>query len=131
MTSDSIKFSDFPYERPDLEILKEQHDELISRFKSSTSAAEQNAIIADWNKIRTILSTNSSIAHVRFTLNVKDEWALAERKFMDENSPTISEWSQNFVKIVLASRFIKEIETEWGTLFIQNLEQTIKTSDTP
>lgn len=127
MTSKSLKFSEFPYERPNLEKLKSEHIDLIERFTAATTAQAQNAIIAEWNALRTILSTNTSIAHVRFTLNVKDDWALAERKFMDENSPTIAEWSQNFVKTVLSSKFLKEIEAEWGSLFIQNLEQTVKT----
>lgn len=127
MTSESLKFSDLPYERPNLEKLKSAHLDLIERFNAATTGKEQNAIIAEWNEIRTTLATNSSIAHVRFTLNVKDNWALEERKFLDENGPTIAEWSQNFVKTVLASPFLKEIEAEWGALFIQNLEQTVKT----
>lgn len=127
MTSESLKFSDLPYERPNLEKLKSAHLDLIERFNAATTGKEQNAIIAEWNEIRTTLATNSSIAHVRFTLNVKDNWALEERKFLDENGPTIAEWSQNFVKTVLASPFLKEIEAEWGGLFIQNLEQTVKT----
>ncbi|MFN8361802.1 MAG: M3 family oligoendopeptidase [Candidatus Kapaibacterium sp.] len=122
-----MKFSDLPYERPNLEKLKSAHLDLIERFNAATTGKEQNAIIAEWNEIRTTLATNSSIAHVRFTLNVKDNWALEERKFLDENGPTIAEWSQNFVKTVLASPFLKEIEAEWGGLFIQNLEQTVKT----
>lgn len=127
MTSESLKFSDLPYERPNLEKLKSAHLDLIERFTAAKTGKEQNEIIAEWNELRTVLATNSSIAHVRFTLNVKDDWALEERKFLDENGPTISEWSQNFVKTVLASQFLKEIEDEWGVLFIQNLEQTIKT----
>ncbi len=127
MTSESLKFSDLPYERPNLEKLKSAHLDLIERFTAAKTGKEQNEIIAEWNELRTVLATNSSIAHVRFTLNVKDDWALEERKFLDENGPTISEWSQNFVKTVLASQFLKEIEAEWGVLFIQNLEQTIKT----
>ncbi len=127
MTSESLKFSDLPYERPNLEKLKSAHLDLIERFAAAKTGKEQNEIIAEWNELRTVLATNSSIAHVRFTLNVKDDWALEERKFLDENGPTISEWSQNFVKTVLASQFLKEIEAEWGVLFIQNLEQTIKT----
>lgn len=127
MTSESLKFSDLPYERPNLEKLKSAHLDLIERFTAAKTGKEQNEIISEWNELRTVLATNSSIAHVRFTLNVKDDWALEERKFLDENGPTISEWSQNFVKTVLASQFLKEIEAEWGVLFIQNLEQTIKT----
>ncbi|MBS1536761.1 MAG: M3 family oligoendopeptidase [Bacteroidetes bacterium] len=121
------KFSEFPYERPNLEKLEASYKDLTARFTSATTAKEQNNVIRDWNTLRTAYMTNISLAHVRFTLNVKDEWALSERLFIDENSPTIAEWSQNFVKTILASPFLKEIEEEWGTLFIENLEQGIKT----
>jgi len=127
MINTKLKFSELPYKRPNLDEIKEKYNELTKRFTTATSAEQQNNVIKDWNSLRTEYMTNLSIAHVRFTLNVKDNWALSERTFIDKNSPTIAEWNQNFVKEILASQFLKEIEEQWGALFILNLEQSVKT----
>ena len=108
-----ISFSDIPYTRPDMESLKLKYSELHKDFNQAQSAEQQLDILDSWNELRMQLSTISSYANVRLTQNVKDEWAISEKEFLDKHSPTLSEWNTEFTKAIVDSKFRKEIEKEW------------------
>ena len=122
-----ISFSDIPYTRPDMDILKLKYSELQKDFNQAQSAEQQLDILDSWNELRMQLSTISSYANVRLTQNVKDEWAISEKEFLDKHSPTLSEWNTEFTKAIVDSKFRKEIEKEWGSLFLEKIELGLQT----
>ena len=56
-----MKFSEFPYERPDYPKLMETISQLTERFKKATSASEQIAILKELEQLRIELTTNVQI----------------------------------------------------------------------
>jgi len=122
-----MKLSEIPYERPNLDELQKKYQELQSSFTSATTAKEQLDIIEEWNDIRIDLSTLSNLIYIRFSQNIIDEWAKAEKDFFDTNGPTMHEWNTTLIKEIVNSPFISEIEKEWGTLFIEKLRMSLET----
>ena len=122
-----IKLSEMPYTRPDMDVLKHTYEDLTKRFSSATTAQEQLQILDEWNNLRIETTNDASLVHIRFSQNIKDEWAIAEKKFFDENSPTLTEWNRNLVIQIVSSPFLEEIKKEWGNLFIEKLELSLQT----
>lgn len=122
-----MKLSEIPYERPNLDDLQKKYQDLQSSFTSATTSKEQLKIIEKWNDIRIDLSTLSNLIYIRFSQNIIDEWAKAEKDFFDTNGPTMHEWNTTLIKEIVNSPFISEIEQEWGTLFIEKLRMSLET----
>lgn len=122
-----MKFSELPYKRPDIEAIHQEYKTLQIEFINAQTADEQNALIRKWNEMRIALDTMGSLANVHYTQNVKDEFAVAEKEFFDKSGPTVAEWSTDFAKLIVSSKFRAELEAEWGALFIRMLQNSIET----
>lgn len=121
------RFSDIPYQRPDMKELETTYQTLKEKFAQVSSAEHIHTLVREWNDIRVWFDTQSSIAHVRNTQNVKDESARAEKEFFDNNAPTVSEWNTDITRLILASPYLGEIAAEWGQVFITRMQTKIKT----
>ncbi|MBI3258088.1 MAG: hypothetical protein HYZ54_01180 [Ignavibacteriae bacterium] len=54
MTSGLQKFSELPYERPNLDTIEAAYKDITKRFIAATTADEQNNVIRDWNALRSV-----------------------------------------------------------------------------
>ncbi|MFM7544425.1 MAG: M3 family oligoendopeptidase [Ignavibacteria bacterium] len=122
-----MKLSEIPYERPDLEQLQTHYKDLLSRFTQATNPTDQITVLDEWNDLRIDLATLSNLVYIRFSQNIKDEWAKAEKDFFDQNGPTIHEWNIQLIKEIVKSPFIEEIKIQWGELFVEKLEMSLQT----
>lgn len=122
-----MKLSEIPYERPDLEQLQSHYKDLLSRFTQATNPTDQITVLDEWNDLRIDLATLSNLVYIRFSQNIKDEWAKAEKDFFDQNGPTIHEWNIQLIKEIVKSPFIEEIKKQWGELFVEKLEMSLQT----
>ncbi len=123
-----MKFSELPYQRPDLSALEVQFQDLYAEFdRAETSAADLAlACLRTWNQLRLDFDTQQSLAHVRFTQNVNDEHVKAEHQFFIENAPKVAEWNEVMTKKILASCHRPVFEEEFGALFFRRLEDSLK-----
>ena len=85
-----LKFKNYEYVRPDLEKLELELNELIIGFEKSETFEEQSEYFDKINKIKLNIATMSSLSHVRYSINTKDEFYLEENNFYDEKGPVIS-----------------------------------------
>ncbi|MBM4150595.1 MAG: M3 family oligoendopeptidase [Ignavibacteria bacterium] len=122
-----MKLSEIPYERPDLEQLQSRYKDLLSRLTQATNPTDQITVLDEWNNLRIDLATLSNLVYIRFSQNIKDEWAKAEKDFFDQNGPTIHEWNIQLIKEIVKSPFIEEIKKQWGELFVEKLEMSLQT----
>jgi len=123
----AFKFSELPYSRPDLTMLKSEYDQLKAQFTAATDAAAMKAAMLAWNALRTRYSTMESIANTRFKQNVKDEVAKAEHQFFIEHSPQVTEWDEELSAIVLRHPLRAALEETFGTLLTRRMEDASKT----
>lgn len=117
-----LTFSQIPYVRPNLEELQETINKIGNGFQTSENPQEHIALIRAWNSIRVQVSTMATLAEVRYTQNVADEFSKGEKNFFDNNSPTITELNTKIANLILASKFRTEIEQEFGSLFLRRLQ---------
>ena len=119
-------FEQLVYTRPDIDHLQAQTEALVMAFKAQPTPQTTIDLVRQWNAMRTHIGTMQSIAEVKFTQNVKDEAAKAEKRFLDENGPTITELFTLVQKEILASPHIEAIKAAFGSLFIIRLEESDK-----
>jgi M3 family oligoendopeptidase len=125
--SKTIKFSDLPYQRPDLNHLKASYQALWSKLDTAANAQAVISAVQDWNTLRTNFTTMENLAETRFTQNVKDEANKAEKQFYTDNSPNITEWNEEVSKRLISSPFRKDVEAKYGALFLRRIEDAAKT----
>ena len=122
-----MKFSEMPYTRPDLEQIRKEAEAVLSRIQNAASAQEQIDAYLEFEEVEKELSTNCSLAYVRYTINTKDEFYSKENDYVDEIGPALSELSQRIDLAMLNSKFRPELEEKLGKLLFTNLEISVRT----
>lgn len=122
-----MKFSEMPYERPDLEKAKGLMEDLNRRFKEAGSYAEAREIFLEREKILKGYQTMGSIAHIRHTIDTRDAFYDGEVKFFNSAGPELEQYSQEWTVEFLSSPFRKDFEKEYGDLMFKNEEISLKT----
>ena len=121
-----MKFSDYKYERPNYENIKEQVAKLIKEFGEASFANEQLEIINKINFIRNDISTQANIASIRHSINTKDEFYEEENNYWDEHGPLYSELDTDFYKALVNSKFRDELENKIGKQLLNIADFSIK-----
>ncbi len=117
-----MKFSEYPYQRPDIEALKAQMLETAKKIAEAASAQEQIDLYDTYMNGMQEVFTLGSIAYVRNTINTADEFYDKEREFWDEIEPELQEAGQQIDIAMLDSPFRAELEAHYGSLMFTNLE---------
>lgn len=122
-----MKFSEYRYERPDVQSFERQFKELLSAFTSAGSYEEQDAAMAGMNKLRSEFDTMQTIASIRHSIDTTDEFYKAEQDFFDENGPIVQEYITDYYRALTGSKFRPELERKWGRQLFQLAELSLKT----
>lgn len=117
-----MKFSEMPYQRPDVEAVKASLRECAERISGAASAKEQIEAFDEASKIMQTVLTLGSIVYIRNTVDTTDEFYDAEREFFDETEPELQEASNEVNIALLDSAFRAELEEHYGSLLFKNLE---------
>lgn len=122
-----MKFHEFQYERPDVDKLREQFDELLIRFANAASVEEQENIIQEINSLRSDFDTMESIVYIRHTMDTNDEFYKSEQEYFDEAIPLFKELTTKFYQAIVASPYRALLEDKWGKQFFALAELSVKT----
>ena len=117
-----MKFTEMPYSRPDIDALIAQCNEAVAKFAAAESAQEQIEIFADIDKKKCELFDMESIVYIRNSVNMNDEFYAAEREYLDNNLPRLSEASNALNKEMLNSKFQAELRKEFGDYLFDCME---------
>ena len=109
-----MKFKDYKYERPNMEQVEKQLRELIEKFKSSNTAADQIETMEEITSLRRHTETMNLLVSVRNSINTVDPFYEEEKQFMDNNMPSYSNVVSEFYSALVNSKFRKELEAEYG-----------------
>lgn len=121
-----MKFNEYPYERPDCQAILNELDKLGDDFVKADSFKDQLEVYKKTEELGKKFSTQTTIAHVRYTINTKDEFYKTECEFYDTQKPLYSEKSLKISQAILNSPFLKEFEEELGYVAIKNLQLDAK-----
>lgn len=125
----SMRFSEMPYERPDIEALKKDAEEIIKSVEGAKSHAQQLEAHRAFTVLKRNFTDMSTLAFIRNSINTEDRFYEQEKAFMDENEPLIGELQYRFYKALVSSPFRAELEKSLGSLLFRNAELEIKAFD--
>lgn len=122
-----MKFSEMPYERPDLEAVKGRLSELTARLKAAESYDGARAVFLEKEKDGQHVETQSTLAQIRNSIDTRDEFYDGEMKFWNSALPELEEYEQAWKLAMLESPFRPDFEREYGGLMFLNTEIALKT----
>jgi M3 family oligoendopeptidase len=121
-------FAEMKYERVSLEEMKTQYEDLQQRL-ASADARGIIEIVREWTRLRSRWQTMSSLNQVQFTIDTRAVAVKEERKFLDDQEPTVEEWNTTMRHALLAHPHRAALETEFGRQFIAAMETAVQTFD--
>lgn len=122
-----MKFSEYKYERPILEKIKEKFDKALNVIKESKKLDEVTKTIDEINKVKADIDTAMTLCSIRYSINTNDEYYVKEQEFLDENSPIIESYINEFNKALVNSELINELEEKYGKKLFNTIRLELTT----
>ena len=122
-----MKFSEMPYERPDLEAVKSRLSEFTARLKAAAGYDEARAVFLEKEEADRHVETQSTLAQIRNSIDTRDEFYDGEMNFWNAAIPELEEYEQAWKLAMLESPFRPDFEREYGGLMFLNTEIALKT----
>ena len=116
------KFKDLKYERPDLKKAKKEFSSCVARFSAAKSFEEADREFLGYQRIMESIATQATIASIRNTMNMKDEFYEGEEKFFNKQMPKLMMTLKKAIKSVLASPYRKQLEEKYGSHLFKAME---------
>lgn len=123
------KFAELQYVRPDMEKIFARVSGDIAVLKEAKSYEEFRNAYMDYVEADTELETSKTVAHVRNTINLLDEFYEAEMVYFNSQMPKYEILKKEMGEVIVASPFKAEMEKEFGAILIQNMEAQKQLSD--
>ena len=117
-----FKLSDIPYERLDIETVREKYVRLTDSLKESKTFAEQEKIHDEYYEFSGDVWTTITLANIRRDTDVTDEFYEKEVGFYDEVIPEITNLDNEYHKALLRSPFRGKWERKMGKVPFVNME---------
>ena len=122
-----MKFSQMPYERPDLEAVKAQLNEFNERLAKAESYESAKAVFLERETYEKHADTMESLVSIRHSIDTRDEFYDEEMKFWNTSGPVLEEYRQEWNKAMLESPFRPQFEEEYGNVMFIKAEMAKKT----
>lgn len=121
------KFSELPYERPDMEAKRTEMQAIIQRFREAESYAEAREAYLSYDTFMRKLWTLETIVMVRNTMDTTDAFYDAEMSFINREMAQCTPLIKAMTEAILSSPFRGEMEAEYGRELTSKLEIEVKT----
>ncbi len=124
-----MKFSEMPYERIDMDEVKKTYRDIIDRTKAAASGEEQFEIHREYYKFSDNIRTSMELAMIRHDIDTTDEFYEKESDFYDEVTPIISQYENEYGKVLYDSPYRDYLESKIGKVTFKNIEIANKAFD--
>lgn len=122
-----MKFNEYKYEHLDLEKIKKEFSELIESFEKAENVKGQIIALDKIIKLRNHIETMQTLVSVRHSIDTNDEFYDKENEYMDEISPILFGFTNDFYKALVNSKFKDELIQKYGKFLFDLAENTLKT----
>ena len=122
-----MKFNEYKYEHLDLEKIKKEFSELIKSFEKAENMERQITAFDKIIKLRNHIETMQTLVSVRHSIDTNDEFYDKENEYMDEISPILFGFTNDFYKALVNSKFKDELVQKYGKFLFDLAENTLKT----
>ena len=122
-----MKFNEYKYEHLDLEKIKKIFSKLIESFEKAENVEGQITAFDKIIKLRNHIETMQTLVSVRHSIDTNDEFYDKENEYMDEISPILFGFTNDFYKALVNSKFKDELIQKYGKFLFDLAENTLKT----
>ena len=119
-------FNDYKYKHLDLEKIKGEFSELIDSFEKAENVEGQIEVFDKIIKLRNHIETMQTLVSIRHSIDTNDEFYDKENEYMDEISPILFGFTNDFYKALVNSKFKEELIKKYGKLLFDLAENTLK-----
>ena len=120
-----VKFVDIPYVRPDMDKVLDSVKAAIQSLKTAKTYEEFRSAYMDYSQIGTDLVTLQQLVYMRHTVDMLDEFYTAENAFFNKQMPRYSIATKELRTVILNSPFKKDLEEEFGSFLVQEMEANL------
>lgn len=122
-----MRFSEFQYERPDFEKLKQKFNKLLEAFKAAENINKQSGIMEEINNLRTEFDSMATIANIRYTIDTTNEEYDREKAYFNEVNPEFDGLVTEYYKAIINSKYKEKLKELWGEQIFKIAELSTKT----
>ncbi len=124
-----MKFSDYQYERPDVEHLAKEVEAKTNILIEAKTLEEAQQAVKEVIAIGDHFGTMATLCSIRNSINTVDEFYEKETEYLDENTPKFNNATNKFSKALVSSKFRKELEEIYTEQFFTQNELLMKSFD--
>lgn len=117
-----MKFQDMPYERVDFVQVEKDMKQLMEEFDATSGGEEQFAVHQKYYELTDKVSTQMTIAKIRFDIDTSDEFYEKEYQYYDEQGPIFSNLVLAYQKKLYDSPYRAYLEEKIGPVAFKNME---------
>lgn len=117
-----MKCSEMPYRRVEIEEVRDFFDKLISESRSAKSGEEQFDIHKKYYEYMSDVYTNLKLGVFRHNIDTTEEYYLAENDHIDEITPLISKYVNDYNKVLYESPYRSYLEEKISRVAFKNIE---------
>ena len=121
-----MNFKDIVYERCDYDSIKAIYEKALADIRSSEKFEDLKASIEGLNKTRVHLQTMKELASIKYSINTKDDFYMAENEYWDEYGPLYQDLDYNLYQTLLKIDYKDQIIGEYGQQFYGLMECNVK-----
>ena len=123
------KFSEYVYERPDVEGYLTEVETFINDVKVTTDYAILREKFLDFISKRKHVMTMMSLAHIRNTIDMSDKFYESEMGFFYSAGPKMDLVHKNASIALLESPCIDDLAAEFGEFYITKMKNGLRLAD--
>lgn len=124
-----MKLSQMPYEHIDLDKVKAFFEQLIADSKNAASGEEQFELHKKYYEFMGDVSTNIRLGRFRHDIDTSEEFYSKENDYIDEIGPVISNYNNEYSKVLFESPYRAYLEEKISKVAFKNIELANKSID--
>ena len=124
-----MKFKDMPYKRVEMDEVRREYQQLMDEMKRAKSGEEQFEVHKKYYALSNRVSTQMTLAHIRFDVDLTDEFYAAEHEYYDKIEPEMQNLTQEYQKLLYSSPYRAYLEEKIGKVAFKNMELSMKAFD--
>ena len=122
-----MKFSEMPYQRPNIEELKQTMVALTDRLTAAVDYAQAKAVFLEREDLIKQVSTQKTLVSIRHSIDTRDVFYDEEMRFWNAVEPELQEYEQAWTAAMLNGPFRGSFAEEYGEVYFINAELELKT----
>ena len=124
-----MKCSQMPYTRVNMDEVKSFFEKLIADSKNAKSGEEQFELHKKYYRFMEDVYTNIKLGVFRHNIDTTEEFYAAENDYIDEITPLISKYVNDYSKVLYESPFRSYLEDKISKVAFKNIELQNKSID--